>query len=195
VGIFYEKVGPPMNTKELREIAGRATPVPGLEGIFITEDGHLVSQRRKTPRLLKWRLNRKGYPCIGVWSGTYAATYTQHRLLMLVFRHSPGCESLEVDHINGLKTDNRLENLRWATSKQNKENSVRLGLNATGTRHGRSKLTESDVMFIREAYIPEHKTFGARALARRYEMDRTVINDVVHGRSWKNVSPRKAKRA
>jgi hypothetical protein len=52
----------------------------------------------------------------------YYAGFKVHRLVMMAFEPREECENLVVDHINGIKDDNRLENLRWATHSENRKN-------------------------------------------------------------------------
>lgn len=48
-----------------------------------------------------------------------------HRLILMSFNPVEGMDDLIVDHINGIRTDNRLENLRWVTPKQNVQHKIR----------------------------------------------------------------------
>lgn len=67
----------------------------------------------------------KGYRCIVINRKSYKA----HRLVFL-FHHGylPKC----IDHINGIKSDNRIENLREATESQNKANRGKTKVNTSG---------------------------------------------------------------
>lgn len=49
----------------------------------------------------------------------YGKTYRVHRMIMETFNPIENCENYYVDHINGIRSDDRLENLRWVTSRQN----------------------------------------------------------------------------
>lgn len=50
---------------------------------------------------------------------TEGKRYLIHRLVLITFRPIENMESYTVDHINGIRDDNRLENLRWASSSEN----------------------------------------------------------------------------
>ena len=49
------------------------------------------------------------------------------------------------------------------------------------------KLSEEQVRYIREHYIPHDRRFGSRALARQFDVDRTVIDYIIKGRTYKDV--------
>lgn len=50
-----------------------------------------------------------------------------------------------------------------------------------------AKLTEEDVKYIRNNYIPRNKEFGCRGLARRFNVHHSVISDIVNKKSWKYI--------
>lgn len=94
-------------------------PAFGYEGIYeVSSLGRVKSKKR----ILKQGVNHKGYPYInlqdknGIWK-----QYETHRIIALTFIPNPQ-NKLQVDHIDGDKTNNKAINLRWTTPKENSNN-------------------------------------------------------------------------
>lgn len=105
--------------------------IPGYEGIYQVSDlGNVRSLDRvvhgkgrylcfKKGRILKPGL-RDGYQCYCLCINGTQRTYYTHQLVAIVFlNHKPDGQNLVVDHINNIKTDNRLENLQVITQRYN----------------------------------------------------------------------------
>jgi len=73
---------------------------------------------RRNGRVLKPGSNGVGYLMICLWKNGIQTAKTIHRLVASAFIPNPDGKN-EVDHINRIKTDNRVENLRWATRSEN----------------------------------------------------------------------------
>jgi hypothetical protein len=71
----------------------------------------------KKGKLLTLCKNSRGYIIIGLNKSAIRKSFTAHRLVISTFI---GDSNLHIDHINGDKTDNRLDNLRYVTNRQNK---------------------------------------------------------------------------
>ena len=97
--------------------------VKTLERMRVDKNG---VEYRIRERILSQPLDAYGYPVVGITSrdGVHRAK-TVHRLMAMAFLPNPENKKC-VDHINGIRTDNRLENLRWVTHKENIANTYRL---------------------------------------------------------------------
>ncbi len=74
----------------------------------------------KKGRILKVGISGSGYPTVVLCKNNSTRTLRVHKLVQKVFKIGHG----DIDHINGIKTDNNLENLRVVTKRENQQNLV-----------------------------------------------------------------------
>lgn len=93
----------------------------------------------------------------------------------------------EVNHINGIKDDNRAENLEWCTRQENITHCIENGLQyiLKGEEIGNSKLTEKEVLEIRAKFIP--RVCGRKMLSKEYGVSEATIKEVVNRYTWKHI--------
>lgn len=105
--------------------------------------------------------------------------YTVHRLVAKAFIPNP-LNKPEVNHINGIKTDNRAVNLEWATRSENARHAISTGLAQTGERSGSAKLTLKQVRIIRSLFgkMRIHK------IAEKFNVAKSTIEAIKHGKTW-----------
>lgn len=79
-------------------------------------------------------------------------TYRAHRLVLMAFKPVENMDNLEVNHIDGDKKNNRLDNLEWCTSSENQQHAFSIGLNKgkRGKRSNFAKLKDEDIKRIFE---------------------------------------------
>lgn len=87
----------------------------GFPGISATVDGTIIND--KTGEQIEAKPNNNGY--LRVQIPHINEKYYVHRLVLLAFDGKPPTKFHQADHLNGIKTDNRIENLQWVTSRVN----------------------------------------------------------------------------
>ena len=92
----------------------------GFPNYLIYPDGRVWS-RYKGGRWMKYGRDKDGYLQIGLYGGEKPVIRKIHRLIAIHYIPNPENKPT-VDHINRIKTDNRIENLRWATTTEQNNN-------------------------------------------------------------------------
>ena len=172
----------------LKNLSVRA--IPGYPGYFATSEGVILSFRhrngpRKEPKKLNLFTKSDGYLQTQLRrpNGT-SRSENVHRLVALAFLANPE-KKPTVNHKNGLKKDNRVENLEWMTRREQTQHSLNiLGVNpATWTKGNKfaARLSIVQVESIREA-LRSGET-GA-SLAARFTVSTAAISNIRRGKSW-----------
>ena len=126
--------------------------IPYSKTHAVNENGDVINIRRRD--YIKQSLNHKGYPMVCLEN---KRSRTVHRLVAEMFIPNPDNKP-QVNHINGIKTDNNVNNLEWNTNAENIKHAFDndlidrnlIKINAMGSNNNMSKLSESDVLTIRE---------------------------------------------
>lgn len=135
---------------------------------------------------LKQRLNADGYPVLtlGNARGGGRRNARVHRIVCEAFVPNPEGKP-EVNHIDGVKTNNNVSNLEWATRSEQMLHAHRMGLKSlAGTKNGRAKLSEPDVLEIRRLYAEGWKVFEIRD---KFGRGWSTIYNVLIRNTWNNI--------
>ena len=110
-----------------------------------------------------------------------------HRLVMENFCPTDGSDLLFVNHIDGNKTNNNIENLEWCSREYNAQHAMRLGLfrpqDRVGEKHPMCKLTSEQVEEIRNQL--KGRRGEQHSLALKYGVSDTTISEIKSGRTRK----------
>lgn len=159
-------------------------PIEGFPGYEVSDKGRVRSFKSGKAKILKPGL-RSGYFFVILSNNGVKQTKDIHRLVAEAFLGIPK-EKLEVNHKNGKKTDNRLENLEWVSHAENMRHADELGLrNIKGENHPRSKLTNEEVLKIFEianAGVPTSE------IAQIFNVAPCTISNIKAGRRWAHLT-------
>jgi hypothetical protein len=171
-----------MNMKKAKEIWKEIKDSPGYE---VSSYGRVRNVDRKIKVLLKGKehfyfrkgkilkssINNSGYGT--VYLGRYRKDMT-HRVVAEVFLGKPS-SGMAVNHKNGIRSDNRVENLEWVTYYQNTIYS-----RITFRTKGRSLNIDKALDIIKRAHLGER----VKDLSIEYKVSRQCISKILSGRMW-----------
>lgn len=109
--------------------------------------------------------------------------FFRHRLVMLCFSPREDANQLQVNHIDGDKTNNNLKNLEWCTNQENRIHAVKIGLAArlTGEQNPASKLKEEEVLDIITDLL-NHVPYSY--IMAKYHCSKSTISAIKNKRNW-----------
>ena len=160
--------------------------IEGYGGVYqISNFGRIksFSNRSKGKELALVR-NPSGYMYIHLWINGKCRYFRVHRLLAKAFIPNPENKP-EINHKNGIKDDNKVENLEWCTHKENMEHAFKIGLKShIGEKHPCAKLKNSDVQEIRRLL-----KYGLKQcfIAKMFLSSDRIISHINTGSRWKRI--------
>lgn len=162
--------------------------IPGYEGRYeVSNYGRVRGWRdwhkgqRVLPRHLSSRISKRGYIDYRLVKDGMVKNYFAHRLVMMAF---VGPSGLDVNHKNGIKTDNRLANLEYISKEGNLRHARDvLGKywGKKGESHPAAKLSAEQVEQIRSAANADKNN---KELAAIFGVDRRQIGRIRRGERW-----------
>jgi len=150
-------------------------------GYYVDTEGNVYGKRVNK---LKPNVNRKGYLRVSFSTEIGQIHKVVHRLVAELFIPNP--DNLpEVNHIDGDKTNNRVENLEWVSTKDNKRHAMDVLGHGFGETHSQATLTTEQVEEICQLIEDKYRTVD---IARITEVDIEKIRCIRKGGAWKHIS-------
>ncbi len=142
--------------------------------------GYIINNKSK--RILKESVLNSGYKQVTLCKDGTAINKLVHRIIAMVFLDNIENKA-QVNHINGVKSDNRLENIEWNTRSENQKHSIKIGLRHTrGENNSQKKLTSEIVIFI----FNDKRKY--KEISEQYNISIPTVSDIKRGYSWTHIT-------
>lgn len=157
-------------------------PIIGYENIYkINDKGSIINCKTKqilSPIYQK----RSGYYHITLCKDGIPKIFRLHRLVALHFLEKPKKKRKYINHKNGNKLDNSIENLEWCTAGENLKHAYSSGImkKRTGEDSPVSKLKWEDVNNIRK----ELENNIQKNIAKKYNVHQSLISNIKNNKIW-----------
>ena len=151
--------------------------IPNYNG-FVSNLGRV---KKANGKLRKLNNHKLGYKLIALQENGKTKTHLVHRLVAEMFIDNPNNKT-EVNHKDGNKSNNNVNNLEWATRSENIKHALRTGLIVRKKRDevSFSKLTTKQIKEIKRLHKPYSKEFGTRVLAKQYGVSEMYLSTIIN---------------
>jgi len=136
-------------------------------------------------KVLSPKTEKSGYITQSITNSGVRKTIKVHRMVAMAFIPNPENKP-QVNHKNGIKSDNRVENLEWVTTFENRQHAYDTGLQkpTSGTINGMCTHSDREIEFIKIQYA-----LGMRQIdiANNYGFSPSMVNLIVKNKAWKHI--------
>lgn len=164
-------------------------PVVGYEGLYdVSNFGNIKSLDRITPHGHKWQgrilrqtITPQGYYKVNLWKNGVRKTHKVHRLVLTAF--IPNTENKPcVNHIDEVRLNNKLDNLEWATYKENNNHGSCQEKRIANTDWESIRLKQSSPVTAMDKITGEVISFPSMSEAGRNGFDQAAISRCCNGK-------------
>ena len=155
--------------------------IKGYEGLYaVDKEGNVFAYPNKAHskiKQLKPRIRKNGYAYINLMKDNKAKDCTVHRLIASTYIGD--IEGKEVNHINGIRNDNKVSNLEIVSRQRNILHGIHVN------RNGIAKLTHEQAEDIKKRVSMGERQY---MIAQEFNVSRQVINYIIKGNTYSNSS-------
>lgn len=146
-----------------------------IDDYEITKDGRIINKHNG--RTVKPQMNGTGYCRVSIGGKLQFV----HRLVAT--KYIPNPENLpQVNHKDGNKLNNSVDNLEWVSNRDNSLHALKNGWMRIEENHQFAKLNRKQVQFIKS-----HDEMSRKELAELFNVSPRTITDIRKGKTWKTV--------
>lgn len=155
-----------------------------FDNYYATEDGRIYSGKRN--KYLATRRSNRGYLLVNLSIDGERRTFSVHTLIAKAYIPNPN-NLPQVNHIDGNKENNSVDNLEWCTASENCVHALseELRIPAKGKSTSNGRFEDEDIIMIRELYSSKQKT--QYELAKMYGVTRSAIQQILNRTTYKHV--------
>lgn len=133
-------------------------------------------------RILAQPRSKNGYPQVNIRRDGRIRSTKVHILVATAFHGPKPSPVHQVAHRDGDRTNNRVDNLRWALPAENAHDNILNGVQPQGEAHPRAKMSEDGIRDIRLRHAALIKE-----LASEYGLGLSQVRTIIKGERWTNV--------
>lgn len=149
---------------------------------YVSDQGNVINNKGKE---MKQHADKDGYLRVRfINKKDNRIPQMVHRLVAIAFIF--GNINLTINHIDGDKTNNIVDNLEWLSRADNNKHAYETGLkNNKGVNHGKARFTNEEILLIRKLY--QEGNYTQSKLAEQFKTKQSRISEIIKKKSWKHI--------
>ena len=166
-------------------------PILGYKNLYsVNQFGNVRRDKSGCGICIKGRILKpvikSGYPCIRIYKNGIQKFYSIASIVAKMFIGKRP-KNYEINHIDGVKTNNHVSNLEYVTASENVRHAVRNGLRKPrlGIENNYAKLTEKQVLKIRELW--NTKKYFQYEIGKMFNVHQGTIHHITSRKQWKHI--------